>query len=440
MEGVILFADDKIHNYALEEGEIKRSSENALFDSLCKDLPVLGVNSLELAKRSIASIGTFSAIILDWEFGNETQALIDEDDETTKLLRIPAAKQDATMKFLEENDFYSLIYIYSDQNISESPFGERLREKFGDRIHIEQKTNITNTEQAKAKIIKDIHEWKERNGNLSIPLIWSIAINNSTQKIFKDLAEADATWVKDIYDTAEADGVDATIFVIEIFQYLLSEKLVQNRILLESIESFARAAESNSDEVSIAKLFRRLFYSQISEDAPIMTGDICEISENKFGVIITPECDVRRILSKDENRFEMLVFERNGFNQHISKTRALLADDSVQNYKRSRYTDWENGTDSQKEKLNELRKIFNQNEPRFHILPSFPLSDALNESVVIEFSLGCEMYTCQEVKGFTRRYKLNSPHIQQLRQRYISHLGRVGSPSLPISLRNYNLK
>ncbi len=441
MDGVILFADDKIHDCTLEDGAIKRSNENALFDALSKDLPVLGVNCLELAEKSIASIGTFSAIILDWEFGSGTQDLfVDEDDETAKLVKVPSVKQAATMKFLEDNDFYSLIYIYSDQNISESSFGQKLKEKFGDRIQIKQKTNIGDTEEAKRKIIKDIDEWKEKNGNLSIPLLWSVAINKSTQKIFKDLAEADASWVKDIYDTAEADGVDATLFVIEIFQYLLSEKLIQNKDLLDSIENFAKSAESKSDDVSIAKLFRRLLYSQISEDTPIMTGDICEINESKYGIIITPECDIRKVLGKEENRFEMLVFEKTEFNQHISKTRAILDNQKPQNFTKARYQEWEEGNDSQKEKLNELRKIFNQNESRFHILPSFPIADNLNDSVVIEFSLGCEMFTCKEVKTFTRKYKLNSPHIQQLRQRYISHLGRVGTPSLPLNLRNFNLK
>ncbi len=438
MEGVILFADDKIHDCTHGEGETKRSSENALFDSLCKDLPVLGVNCLELAEKSIASIGSFSAIILDWEFDDEIT--IEDDDESVGLVKIPASKKAATMDFLEKNDFYSLIYIYSNENISESAFGERLKEKFGDMIQIEQKTNISDTAAAKEKILNDIKNWKDKNQNLQIPLLWSSTINKSTQKIFKELAEADANWIKDIFDTADADGVDATQAVIDIFQSLLTEKLIQDPDLIKSITGHIETAESVSDEKSIAKLFSRLFYSQLNENSPIMTGDICEISEDKFGIIISPECDVRTILKAEQNKFELLVFQKKDFKIHIAKIRAILDDGTLQNFKRDRYNAWEGGNQSQKERIADLRKLFNQNEPRFHILPSFPLFESLNESVVIEFSLGREMYTSAEVKGFSRKYKLNSPHIQQLRQRYISHLGRVGVPSLPESLRNFNLR
>lgn len=441
MDGVILFADDKIHDCTHGEDEIKRSNENALFNLLCKDFPVLGVDCLELAEKSIASIGTFSAIILDWEFGDDSIAKEEDDDESVGQVKAPSSKQAATMDFLERNDFYSLIYIYSNENISDSPFGAKLKEKFGDMIQIEQKTNISNTEVAKAKILDDIKNWKDKNQNLQIPILWSSSINKSTQKIFKELAEADANWIKDIYDTADKDGIDPSLFVIDIFQFLLAEKLIQDSQLINSIKDHVETGESVSNDESIAKLFRRLFYSQLNNNSPIMTGDICEIEENKFGIIISPECDIRRILDKEHNKFELLVFEKKDFNLHIAKTKAIIDDNDIsQNYKRDRYEAWNNGTQSQKEKLKELRKLFNQNEPRFHILPSFPMSESLNESAVIEFSLGREMYTSLEVKGFNRKYKLNSPHIQQLRQRYIAHLGRVGVPGLPTSLRNFNLK
>lgn len=37
-------------------------------------------------------------------------------------------------------------------------------------------------------------------------------------------------------------------------------------------------------------------------------------------------------------------------------------------------------------------------------------------------------------------FKLNSPYIHQLRQRYLSYVGRVGVPSIPQSLRAFNIK
>jgi hypothetical protein len=171
-----------------------------------------------------------------------------------------------------------------------------------------------------------------------------------------------------------------------------------------------------------------------------MTGDICQISETKFGVIISPECDIRRIEAENSNSFELLVFETGGFNRYITKVRATLDNGKEQNFTRVRYATWEQGNDSQKAKLEELRKIFNQNEQRFHILPSFPMLGPLNQSVVIEFSLGRELHTSEQVKGYKRAYKLNSPFLEQLRQRYLAYLGRIGVPGLPTILRNFNLK
>lgn len=445
MDGVILFVDDKVHECCVEHGDLKRTPENELFETLRKDYPVLGVKNLDLAEKAIKSIGSFSAIILDWIF-DDREALLDsgENSEDLKFVRPGSIKDERTLDFLENNDFYSLVYIYSNEEIEEK-YGARLRERFGERIQFEKKNNLELPAEGITRRIKD---WSERNQNLSIPLAWTATINQAIQKILKELADADVNWLRDIAQSAKEDGLSEELFIIDVFQYLLAEYLIQDSKLRKSLkdyltpkaEGLAGDPIAPTNEESIAKLFNRLFYTKINAEVPIMTGDICEITENRYGIIITPECDIRKILSKQEYKFEMLVFEKNGFNQHISRIRASKVDGQLQNFTRARYNDWENGTVAQREQLNELRKLFNQNEPRFHILPSFPVSNSLNESVVIEFSLGCEMHSCQDVKGYRRAYKLNSPFIQQLRQRYISYLGRVGTPSLPLSLRNFNLK
>lgn len=445
MDGVILFVDDKVHQCQAKDNDLERTPENQLFETLRRDYPVLGVKDLDLAERAIKSIGSFSAIILDWVFDDKDELFnSDENSEDLRYVKGGAIKEDRTLNFLENNDFYSLVYIYSNEDV-EGKYGTRLRERFGDRIQFERKTS---SELLAEGIINKIKDWAIRNQNLSIPLAWAATINQSIQEIFKELADADVNWLRDIAQSAREDGLCEDLFIIDVFQYLLVEKIAQNANLRNSIQGYlashtdetAEVRSEPTNEESIAKLFKRLFYTRINDDVPIMTGDICQINENRYGIIITPECDIRKILGNEEYKFEMLVFERNAFNLHIAKTRALKANGKLQNFKRERYSEWENGTDSQKEKLAELRKIFNQNEPRFHILPSFPISSSLNESMVIEFSLGLEMHGCREVKSYKREYKLNSPFIQQLRQRYISYLGRVGVPSLPTSLRNFNLK
>lgn len=435
MDGVILFADDKIHHCNGKDNLLIRSNENALFDLLSKEVPVLGVNCLELAEKSIASIGTFSAVILDWEFEENIFIEDDDDDESANLVKLPSVKQAATMEFLEKNDFYSLVYIYSNENIKDSQYGERLKEKFGKRIKIEQKTNIENPEEAKTKILSDIEEWKRDNTSLAIPLIWSKTINKSTQNIFKDLSEAEDGWIKEIYDSANHDGMPAAPFVIEIFQHLLSENLIQSKELIDSIESFAKDSQSEANEESTAKLFQRVFYSKINDDTPIMTGDICDIDEETFGIISTPECDVDDVCNNDNLFFDLFVFKKDSFDKFLSLAKNY-------EYKKEYYEDWSSPNGGKdKKKLETLKRLFNQPDGVYHVLPSFPFPDgSLNKSIVINFSTSFERHKSNEVKNYKRRYKLNSPFIQQLRQRYISHLGRVGVPALPTSLRNFNLR
>jgi hypothetical protein len=436
MDGVILFVDDKVHHCFLDGDDFKRSPENELFESLRKDYPVLGVNNLDLAERAIKSIGSFSAIILDWAFDDKEALVAGADADDVKFVR---AGEDRTLRFLEDNEFYSLVYIYSTEDV-EAQFGAQLTEKFGGRIRFQKKP----LENPAGEIARTINNWGEQNQNLSIPLAWTATINQAIQRVFNELASADPNWLRDLAESAKEDAVNEDLFIIEILQSLLTENVVQNAQLRQSITSYLESEAAGNvaptNEESIAKLFNRLFYTRIVDAAPIMTGDICQISDQKFGIIISPECDIRRILAKESNSFEVLVFEKDGFKSHIAKKRAILDDYTEQNFKRERFDAWEQGNASQKEKLVELRKIFNQNEQRFHILPSFPILDSLNQSVVIEFSLGRELHTSQHMKEYKREYKLNSPFLQQLRQRYLAYLGRIGVPGLPTSLRNFNLK
>ena len=115
MEGVILFADDHIHG--------AERAENKLFNYINQKLPVLGVHTLDLAKEALKAIGSFRAVILDWQFSNEIEDDFKDVGEelgikTTTIA--PSTKEDAALKFLDENDFYSLIYILSEEDIEEN--------------------------------------------------------------------------------------------------------------------------------------------------------------------------------------------------------------------------------------------------------------------------------------------------------------------------------
>ncbi len=434
MDGVILFVDDKIDDYVVEENEIKRTLENELFEALRKDYPVLGVKSLDLAEEAIKSIGSFSAIILDWVF-NDKESLLQsgEDEGVLKGITLPRSGTE-TLNFLKSNDFYSLVYIFSNEDVK-GIHGKDLSKQYRKRIRFRKKGNSKN--QAK-KIVKDIIKWKEQNQNLSIPQVWTKTINQSVQKIFLELADADENWIRELGKTAKDDGVSGEIFIIEILQYLLAESLIQDRNLIKSIKEnidsdiLTEQEQLQTDERSVAKLFKRIFYTKLDEDAPIMTGDICKLSKNKYGIIITPECNIKDVIKCEGETFELLTFSKDSFDKFL-----LLQSNYA--YTRELYNDWLNSNRG-REKLDKLRSRFNNGESIYHILPSFPFNEvSLDLSIVIDLSKGCERYGPKAIKN-KRAYKLNAPFIQQLRQRYISHLGRVGTPSLPLSLRNFNLK
>lgn len=61
-------------------------------------------------------------------------------------------------------------------------------------------------------------------------------------------------------------------------------------------------------EENTAKLYRRIYYSRILEHAPFMTGDIFKFSDEQYGILITPECEVdRRAL------LDFLILYKDGF-------------------------------------------------------------------------------------------------------------------------------
>jgi hypothetical protein len=336
-----------------------------------------------------------------------------------------------TLEFLTKNDFYSLIYIFSNENVQEE-FGSDLRKKFRKRIRFKRKSNLNNEA---ARIAKDIIRWRNANKNLSLPSEWTKTINLSVQQILLELASADENWIKELGKTADKDGASGEIFIIEILQNLLAESLVQNKDLINSVRAHIDAAEEipiPQNEKSIAKLFRRVFYTKIDTDAPIMTGDICKIGRNKFGIIVTPECDIDDVIRDETKTFELLTFTRTSFDEFLSLQMNFT-------YQRELYDEWD-AAPKNRDKLDRLGGRFNNGDSKYHILPSFPINKKnFNLSVVIDLSSGCERYSCNQIRN-KRAYKLNSPFIQQLRQRYIAHLGRVGTPSLPASLRNFNLK
>jgi len=403
MEGIILFADDLVHTAG--------KPENKLYHKLKDNHPVFPLHNLELTGKAVNSISSFTALILDWHFSSDT--IVEEDG-----IAIQAPDTDMeTYHFLMNNNFYSLIYIYSTFNI-EDRFGDDLKSKFDDRIKFRIKRGMDNVEETAEQIIDEISSWKEKNNRLLVPILWSNTINSSLQHIFKELSQASPNWIKEIYDSAKNDGVSPELFVIDLLQMVLSESVIQNRELIEAIKSVSDTPQELKPEPeSIAKLFSLLMYSKLQDDAPIMTGDICTLENMEYGIIITPECDIKSV---EDLELLILITDLTLLTNSTGKPKDL----QVAN--------------------------FNQNEIGRHFLPSLPpysnkeikhdepKESDYNRPGFIEFKSGVTKISKCRIEN-KREYKLNSPFIQQLRQRYYSYMSRVGVPALPDSVRYWNI-
>lgn len=394
MEGVILFADDHIF-------ETQRL-ENKLFQKFNSDdnFSILPINNLTTLEKTVFSISTYKALILDWNFKRE----VDHEEDGIKI------PDENPYEFLKSKKIYSLVYVYSQDEIAQV-IKEELQTLYPGKIFFEKKENADEPEKEYKKIQNGIKTFEDNNKQLVVPFVWSQAINQSAQVIFSELEQADPNWIKEIYNTATNDGTEPNTEVIGVFQNLLSESIIQNETLLKALSETVQSDDTavRDKEASLAKLYHRIFYTKLMSYAPLMTGDIFKFSDDEYAVLITPECDMNK--KKDKN-LEFLIFSK-GESEKFKKKKKKKKDDSIFN----------NGVQSR------------------HILSSFPFeTDKYNLSALINFETAFIVKTKEEFDGKRAEFKLNSPYIYQLRQRYLAYIGRVGVPAIPQSLRNFNLK
>lgn len=409
MDGVVLFADNKIFS---------GGNENQLFNLFLqkKEFSVLPIDTLACLEATIKSASTFKACIIDWNF-TDSDDFNEDFDEDFGGVETP----DRTpLTILQKYSLYTLVYIYSEREIPDTD-KDSLLEKYGNKIHFRTKNNdLDNEYQA---ISKDIKDFESNNPHMSIPLLWSQSINQATQTIFSELESTDTCWIKEIRDTALKDGGDATSEVIDVFNDLLSEDLVQNGSLRQALDTYSSEGAVTKNE-NTAKLYRRLYYSKITESSPLMTGDIFKFDDDTYGIIITPECELAdNEKEKEKEYYDFLILKKS-----LSK--------NYQKEKQKKYL-----KDS-----NSAKSIFNNGVISRHVLISFPFDEQLyNQVGVIEFNTAFRTLPKHNSKqnhiiGCRINYKLNTPYIHQLRQRFVSYFGKYGVPAIPESLRDYNLK
>lgn len=405
MNGVVIFADNRIFTKGKENELLKLF----LNDS---DFSVLPIDSLDCLESTIKSASTFRACIIDWDFENN-----DIKDEDFAGVELP---QRTPMSILTELTLYTLVYVYSEKEIPETEKKD-LQSKYGNKIQFKTKQEDVDSEYN--DIINDIRTFEANNGHMNIPFIWSQSINQSVQTIFSELEDANSFWIKEIRDTAIKDGGDATSEVIDVFNNLLNEDLIQNKALRSLLDNFECNDVERKEENS-AKLYRRIYYSYIVDGSPIMTGDIFKFDDDNYGILITPECE---LADKDKEQkkkyYDFLMISKPSSLEYQEKKKKKFPKDAVN-----------------------TKAIFNNGILSQHVLISFPFEEEIyNQIGVIDFNtafrtLPKNEYNNSSIVEFRSKYKLNAPYIHQLRQRFVSYFGKYGVPAIPDSLRVFNLK
>lgn len=396
IKGVVLFADDYVHN--------NEKIEYELYQLFRKEYVVMPVDNLDHLRHALVSVSNFDVIILDWEFMSDEPEFQD-------------APPLNPLSILEDLELFSKIYVYSRATIPASAI-DILNARFPGRIEIRAKLSERDAGEDLVaefeKIKKELEEFTSSNKNLDFSVAWGRAINQSLQSIFAELASVNEHWVKEVYQSSLADNSNAILEVVELLNNLLAERLVQNASLRDMIEAQGvEKPDPNLSGIEAAKLFQRIYYTKIlDKDVPYSTGDIFDISNDDYAILITPECE---------------VYDR------INGKVCLKSDlEILRFHKSSILTDFDyNKEDSKK---------FNQNTQTMHFLPSFPyVGEEMLLPASISFLNALKTVSKDDLEKYGRRYKLNSPYIQQLRQRYSSWHGRIGVPAVNESIKAFNL-
>lgn len=192
--------------------------------------------------------------------------------------------------------------------------------------------------------------------------------------------------------------------------------MIQDATLRKELEEY-NPEQHGVVEVNTIKLYRRIFYTVVPVEAPLMTGDIFKFSENEYGILITPECDLASRQKNSKDTFEFLMIDK--------------AESKEYQKQKKKKHDKNPGS---------VNDVFNNGVISRHILASFPFEEAIyNDIALINFASA--MFVIKEdndnnLLNNRYGYKLNSPYIHQLRQRYIAFIGRYGVPALPNSVRS----
>ncbi|KAB2909129.1 MAG: hypothetical protein LC102_01535 [Ignavibacteriales bacterium] len=298
MEGVILFVDDKVFD--------QKSEEHKLFNELKKSTEyfVIPVDSIQRFEVLLDSLASPVAIILDWQFDRK---FAQDDNELSQNEGNLIEPGELTVEnTLRGKDIYSLIYIYSQEGISDE-IKKEFTAKFGDRIRFERKPK--NQIEESKKIFKGIKKLANKNKALKVPRNYLNALIRTMNKELNFLDGNDTNWIDYFAYVNKLDLLEPAVGVISVLNRLVAEKIKNDGPLLKAMKKqikkdFTKEKIKKFDDRAVerlSQLVKNLLYSNPPKNDKLFTGDIFRLN-GSYHIVITPECDIRHFYTNEQEK------------------------------------------------------------------------------------------------------------------------------------------
>ncbi len=265
-------------------------------------------------------------------------------------------------------------------------------------------------------LVSEIRSWLADKTHIKIALLWGFGVHKDLNKALwniQNLGGGDLSLVIGSFErkplpgqqglTPEESAKELVLLLLKALRW----NQLQNKTMTDQISKELKAiGGAPSDEAAGAGYAKLWEYGQYISPAlkrPIWTGDIIHHKDGRHDIVISPACDIAQAKLK-----------------HVQMLRSRP---------------WEEARELPD--LNKkLPEILGNRDPRFHFLPYVSAGQGLvcffEEASSIPLDKYFEKLESGELECLAT---LDSPFIENLIQRYISFLGRMGVPDLAESAK-----
>lgn len=260
-----------------------------------------------------------------------------------------------------------------------------------------------------------IIEWLDNNPQARLALLWSRSVRLSLAAPMRRLHELQGGELGSLAQYVWSKGFNrprlAATALLELLQSLLTREVHDRPRFIETVVTILEPELGHSAGTSTER-FSQLLSAQMYWVRPdartIRTGDIIDTGGDpwEFAVLLTPACDLVRAEAESDHAFLARAWER----CELYETRQMNS--------------------------GARRDIVSYNKGRYHLLPFVPVDDGRMD-LVVDFQevqatlLESAQVKIQQEEAWRIVATVQSPYREHLTQRYLSFIGRVGTPDLP---------